>query len=798
MMDTLLQDLRHALRSLRRTPAFTAPAVLVLALGIGMATAMFTVFRAVVLRDLPVRDPDRIVALWTFRDPTVKLALIQPQLEGLRRESRTLQDAAGVVHWGAQAIPVTDGDRPLLLKQAMVTANFFDVLGARPALGRLLRREDGFEGAAPVAVISYKAWHQEFRGDPRVLGRRLTTTQDLESYEIVGVGPPGLDYPIGTDYWTRPRPFDFVNVVARLLPSATPAAARSEFLSIAQVLDRERPVPVHPTGAAVETLTQAVLGDTRAVLVALTAAVALLLLIACVNVGNLLLLRSTLRVREIVIRRALGASSGQVARLLLVESALLGVAGGALGLACAEGLLRVLLAFAPGHLPRMDMIRLAGAPLGVATGVTLLAVLLFGILPVLAAARGNNLASALRLDSRSGTGTRQRHRVRQSLVASQVALAVVLLAGAGLLVRSLQHLERLDLGYDTDRLSIAELAIPFVNYDSKSKLYAMFDELYQRLRAVPGVTALTPVLYRPFVGANVMQVAPVLEGQSAAEVDANPPVPLEVGGPEYFRTFQIRILRGRGFLDTDRENAPKIVVVSEAVARRLWPGQDAIGKRLRLPGDVAEWRTVVGIAGDIRFRRLREPTPTMYLPWRQLITFGTFAVRTRGDLGSVLPAMRRTVRDFDSQINVWAAGTMDDYLAEPLAQPRLSAFLLSGFGLVALLLSAIGLYGLMASAVRERTRDIGVRLALGATPARLRRDVLRNALVVAAVGAAVGLGGALVCSRLLAALLFEVSPTDPATLAGVCILLLGVALMAAYLPARRATRVDPMEALRNE
>ena len=444
------------------------------------------------------------------------------------------------------------------------------------------------------------------------------------------------------------------------------------------------------------------------------------------------------------------------------------------------------------------MIRVAGAPLGVATGVTLLAVLLFGILPVLAAARGNNLASALRLDSRSGTGTRQRHRVRQSLVASQVALAVVLLAGAGLLVRSLQHLERLDLGYDTDRLSIAELAIPFVNYDSKSKLYAMFDELYQRLRAVPGVTALTPVLYRPFVGANVMQVAPVLEGQSEAEVDANPPVPLEVGGPEYFRTFQIQILRGRGFLDTDRENAPKIVVVSEAVARRLWPGQDAIGKRLRLPGDVAEWRTVVGIAGDIRFRRLREPTPTMYLPWRQLITFGTFAVRTRGDLGSVLPAMRRTVRDFDSQINVWAAGTMDDYLAEPLAQPRLSAFLLSGFGLVALLLSAIGLYGLMASAVRERTRDIGVRLALGATPERLRRDVLGNALVVAAVGAVVGLGGALVCSRLLAALLFEVSPTDPATLAGVCILLLGVALMAAYLPARRATRVDPIVALRTE
>ena len=287
----------------------------------------------------------------------------------------------------------------------------------------------------------------------------------------------------------------------------------------------------------------------------------------------MLLLRSAFRVREIVIRRALGASYGQVARLLLVESTLLGVAGGGLGLACAVGLLRVLLAFAPGQLPRMDMIRVTGAPVGVATGMTLLAVLLFGMLPALAAARGNNLASGLRLDSRSGTWTRQGRRVRQSLVALHVALAVVLLAGAGLLVRSFQHFERLDLGYDTDNLSIVELAIPFVNYDSKPKRHAMFDELYQRLRAVPGVTALTPVLYRPFAGASLMQATPVLEGQSQAEADANPLVPLEVGGSEYFRTFQIPIPRGRGFLDSDRENAPKIVVVSEAVARRFWPGQ---------------------------------------------------------------------------------------------------------------------------------------------------------------------------------------------------------------------------------
>jgi predicted permease len=763
-----------------------------------MATAMFTVFRAVVLQELPVRDPDRIVTLWTFRDPTVKLALTQPQLDGLRRESRTLHDAAGVVHFGAQAIPVKEGDRPLLLKQAMVTANFFDVLSPRPVLGRLLRPEDGFEGASPVTVISYRAWQREFGGDPLVLGRHLTKSQDQESYEIVGVAPPGLDYPIGTDYWTRPRPFDGVNVVARLLPDVTPAVARSEFLSIVQVLDRNRPVAVGPTGAVVETLAQAVLGDTTPVLIVLTAAVALLLLIACVNVGGLLLLRSAIRDREIAIHRALGASSGQVAQLVLVESAILGVSGGALGLACAEGLRRVIISLAPGQLPRMDMIGMTGAPVGVALGVTLLTVLLFSILPAFDAARGNKLASTLRLDSRSGTGTRQGRRVRQLLVASQVALAVVLLAGAGLLLRSLQRLERLDLGYNTEHLSIVELAVPFVNYDSRPKLYTMFDELHQRLRAVPGVTALTPVLYRPFIGANLMQATPVLEGQSKAEADANLPVPIEVGGSEYFRTFEIPILRGRGFADADRENVPKIVVVSEAVAQRFWPGQDPVGKRLRLPGDVTDWRTVVGVAGDIRFRRVREPTPTIYVPWRQLMTFGNIAVRTRGELSSLLPAMRHIVRQLDPKMDVWTAGTVDDYLAEPLAQPRLSAFLLSGFGVMALVLSAIGVYGLMASAVRERTRDMGIRLALGATPGRLRRDVLSGALVVAAAGAAVGLGGALAGSRLLTALLFEVTPTDPATLAGACIVLLAAALLAAYVPARRATRVDPAQALRAE
>ena len=797
-MTRLVADLGIALRRLRRAPTFAATVVLILGIGIGMATAMFTVFHAVVLEKLPVRDPDRVVVLWTFHDPTVELPLGLKDVDDLRRQSRTLSNVAGFAHWGAQAVPLTDGDRPIVLKQAMVTAGFFDVLGARPVLGRLLRPEDGSEGAAPVAVISYQAWQRDFGGDPRVLGRRLTTTQDQRSYAIVGVTPPGLDFPVGTDYWIGPRSFALMDVVARLAPNATLSSAQSEFLSIARQLDHERRAPVYPTGAAVRTVTQAVLGDAKAVLVALTAAVTLLLLIVCVNVGNLLLLRASLRAPEIVIRRALGASSRQIARLLVAESTLLATAGGALGLVCAGGLLRILLTFAPAQVPRTDVIRFGGTPVGAAMGVTLLAVLLFGVLPALLAARGD-LAFLLRIDSRSGTETRRRRRFRQSLVASQVALAVVMLAGAGLLVRSLQRLERLDIGYDADHLSIVDLAVPFAKYNSDPKIFAMFDDLYGRLRSVPGVTALTPVLYPPFLGANLMLLTPVLEGQSEAAVDANLPVPLEGGGTEYFHTFGIRILRGRGFLPSDREGAPRIVVVSEAVARRLWPGQDPVGKRLRFLGsDPRDWRTVVGVAGDIRFRRLKEATPTIYVPWRQLITFGTFAVRTRDALASVLPAVRRTVREFDPQMDVWDARTMDDYLARPLAQPRLSTLLLSAFGLVGLLLAAIGLYGSVASTVQERTRELGVRLALGATPGRLRRDVLAAALGVTSVGAVVGLAAALASSRLLTALLFQVSPTDPITLAGVCVLLLGVGLGAAFFPARRAAKVDPMVALRYE
>ena len=797
----MLQDPRLALRALRRSPTFTASAVLILGLGIGMAVAMFTVTDTVLLRPLPVRDQERIV-LPRIVDPRgVDLVVAPTELDELRRASHTMSAIAGEAHQGAFGTVLLDGDRPLVIRAAWVTGNFFDVLGARPALGRLFRSEDESLTEPSVLVLSYDTWQRRFAGDSGVLGRQLTQAFTRRRHTIVGVAPAGLAYPVGAEYWSPLVYGGGLDVVARLAPTATPGAARAEFLSTMREMyrkqhAREREVVA---GARIRTFPQAVLGDVRPVLQVLTAAVALLLVLACVNVGSLVLLRVATRTHELAVRRSLGATAGDVARLLLVETGALAIGGGSLGFFLAMALLRILLVLEPAGLPRTDLIRLANAPLTAAIGVTLLAVVLVGVLPALAAAH-TNLASPLRVDPRSGGETRARKRVRRWFVAAQVALAIVVLAGAGLLARSLDRLQRIDLGYRPDRLSLLWLAVPVSRADAEAKFGALLDRIPPALHALPGVTAITPVEAQPFFGPQIFNAPWEVEGRSSSQASEHPRIPIEAGGPEYFRALEIPLLRGRGFRDTDRENAPKVAVVSEAAARLLQLGADPIGQRIRMAGDTGAgaWRTVVGIAGDIHFRTLREATPTIYLPARQYFFQGLFAVRTVDPLTGLLPAMRRAVHDADPEVDIVRTETMEDLLAAQRALPTLSTLLLSGFGLVAMVLAAVGLYGLMASVVREQTREIGVRMALGATPAQLRRAVLGAALGVTAVGGAVGLGAALVSSRFLTALLFQVSPTDPITLAVVCVLLVGVGCGAAYVPARRATKVDPMVALRYE
>lgn len=681
-----------------------------------------------------------------------------------------------------------------MLAASQVTGNFFGVLGARPALGRFLQPSDDVQGAAPVMVISFSAWQRQFGGDPAVIGHVLADPGAQITYSVVGVAPPGLDYPVGVDCWTAAalRGSPYVSVVGRLAAGSSIVAARSEFAAFAQRLDREHPGHFHPVRFEASTLSTAIVGNVTPVLVVLTAAVGLLLLIACVNVGTLLLMRAAMRSRELAVRGALGATYGAIVRLLLTESALLSAGGGLLGLACAEALRRTLVALAPAQLPRTDVVQSAGLPIGVATGVSVIAVLLFGVVPAFVAVRRNPTSPA-RLDARGGNDSRQRRRVRHGLVAAQIALAVVMLAGAGLLGRTLQRLEQLNLGYKAGHLSILEMSIPWAKYDTMPKILRLYDAVGPRLSSVPGVVSVTPVLIPPFLGVSVWTAPWEAEGRTA-ESDAAPTAPFEVGDAQYFRTLGIPIRHGRGFLETDRENAPQVAVVSEAIAHRLWPGQDPIGLRIRVKDD-SVWRTVVGVAGDIRIRSLRDANPTVYLPYHQFNWQGFIAIRTSGDLASVLPAIRRTLSEVDPGVGLWRARTVDQFLDTPLAQPRMSALLLSGFGLVALLLSAIGLYGVMASAVREQTRELGVRMALGASPKRLLGDVLRRAMIVSAAGAAVGLAVAVLVSRFAQALLFEVGPNDPVALLGACTLLLVVALIAAYVPARLASRVDPARAL---
>ena len=802
-MHDVFRSVRIALRGLARTRGFTAAAILILGLGIGTAVAVFTVCRAVLFQQLPVGDPDRLIVISTYRQQTdVEFGLVKSDLKAVMRESRTLHDVAGYAHWGTSQGPLVDGDRTLTLGRVIVTGGFFDVLGARAVVGRLLHPDDDVPGAAPVLVISYQNWQRWFGGDPSVVGRHLYEPYSQLTYTIVGVAPPGLDFPNGAGYWLPWSNVDGYSVIAiaRLVAGANASAAANEFAGIVKHTPLKwRTGATNITGAKSIPFTHAMLGDVRPVLTALGAAVALLLAIACVNVGGLLLLRASTRSRELAIRRALGATYGDVARQLLLESGLLAAGGGVLGFLCAIALVRVLVIVAPARLPRLDVIQISGAPIFLAIGVTVVTVLLFGVVPSLVAAR-TDVASTLRLDSRSGADSTARRRFRHALVAAQTTLALVMLAGSALLARSLARLESIDLGYVPDHLTQLATSWPSKKYDSASKLYPLGEEILQRWRAIPGVVSVTPVLIPMLVGDNVFLARFDKEGQSASDIASNPFFPEMTRDKDYFRTFGTRLLRGRGFTDADREDAAPVAIVSETVANRMWPGENPIGKRVHyLLPDSIPWRTVIGVAEDAHLRTLRTSSPLVYVPWRQMDFWQfNFAMRTRGDIASVLPAMRRDLTGVDPQIRLWYVHPTDELLGAPLAQPRMSAFLMSVFGLAALGLAAVGLYGSMASLVRERTRELGIRMALGASPARLRGDVLMEALKIAGAGAVFGIATAIATSKLLSNILFEVSPADPLALAMACAVLLVVIAIAAYGPARRATKIDPAIALRSD
>src|SRR2546427_445 len=791
----------HALRSLARTPGFALTAILTLALGIGLATAMFTVADPLLLRRLPVREQNRIVVLWgEMRDRPYNYPFGLDDAREFARHNRSLERVAFFSYYGAGPKPIRDGDQISLLRRSLVSGEFFDVLGARPALGRALRAADDVTGAAPVLVLSFGAWQRRFGGDPQVLGRQVQTYDDGVAYTIVGVMPQGLDYPRGTDFWAPVVPSTVpkdLYVIGRLRAGVTAAQARDEmtgFFGRTQASPWQRVLRgvVHP-------LPRLILGDTRPALIAFAAAAGLLLFITCINVANLLLVRGLARVREIAVRSALGAGRGQVIVQLLTENALLALAGGALGVAVAAGAVRSFVAFAPAGVPRLDEIRVNATALIGAVAITGIATLIFALAPAVITSRVE-LERALRSDPRHSAGRRSR-RATEALVAGQLALALLVLSAAGLIARSLIKLERAELSFEPSHVLIGDLTLRYDQFDTPAKQRALLERLLSQVRAIPGVRGASPVVAVPFSGSGGWDGKPAAEGQSKEETDANPMLNMEVVTPDYFETLGIVVRRGRVFTDADREGAPPVVVLSESAARHYWGSDDPIGKRLRMGENFQRTATVVGVVPDTRYRDLRDARASIYHPLRQ--SFFPYmpmklAIRTSGSPAELVPTIRRVIAETEPGVALASAAPFRTFLEGPLAQPRLNALLLGVFAGSAVVLAAVGLFGAMATMVRQRTRELGVRMALGATARDVRRMGMRRGFLIAGLGSVLGLVGAVLANRLLAAMLYEVAPTDPATLTTVAALLLAVALVACYVPARQAMQVAPMAALRTE
>ena len=797
-------ELRLAVRHVARTPGFSIAAIFIIALGIGLATAVFTVADAILIRRLPVLDQNRIVVLQgeTPDHRTDNVPLDAEHTRDYVRLTTSLSRAAWVLYNGAAPVTIRDGDRVSRIQEALVTGDYFDVLGARPLIGRALREDDDRFGSPRVAVISYRAWQERYGGSSDVIGRRMLVLEYGATYTIVGVMPPGLDFPRGAESWVTVRGatpdsamkfLDF-DIVGRLAPGATPEAARQEMS--AYFSRHFQATWMQRVQGVVHVLPALVLGDTRPAVLTFSAAAALLLLITCINVANLLLVRGLGRVREVAVRTALGASRARIVRQLVAEHSVLAIGGGALGVLLAIGAVHLFVAVAPPGLPRLDEIHVEPRIVVAACAITALATILFALAPAVVTSRVDALV-ALRSGSRHSDTGRSRS-LGDALVSGQVALAVVVLAAAGLIARSLLKLETVDLAFQSSRLTVAQIIFrPGTDVQEPAQATAVLQRLVVAIGAIPGVESASPVVSVPYASMRSWEGTPSIEGQSAAEAARNSMVDLEVVSPSFFSTLGLPVVRGRVFTDEDRPGATPVAIVSESVARRFWPGANPIGKRLL--GGAKAPLTVIGVVPDTRYRDLRTTHAAIYYPLRQSefpFPPTTLVIRARAARADLVAELRRTIDQTTPEIALASASPFEELLAGPLSQPRMNALLLGVFASAAVLLAAVGLFSVLTTRVRQRRYELGVRMALGATSTDVAALVVRRGALLAAIGAAAGLAGAIVLNRFIQALLFDVSPTDAATLAAACVVLVAVALLAAYVPARRAAQVDPMIALR--
>ena len=811
MLEHFRHDLWLALRGFRKAKGFFLAAVLTLAVGSAGTTVMFALIQGVLLKPLPVHEQDRVLVAWQEIRASgfAHYPFRAEQIDTIGRESQLLHSVAGVDYNGAFPTIAVENDVAVPVTVAAVKGDLFGVLGVGTTLGRALDLSDDAPGAEPALVISHGLWQRRYGGSRDVLGRVVTLRE--RPFRIVGVATPGFEYPRGAEAWLTmaalsstikdPAFVVYVDLVARLRPGATFEQAEGELAALVTRLEAEAaPGSARGLTPVVQRFEDLVVGeDVRTAMVALFGAVILLLLIASANVANLLLMRGEARRAERAVRMALGASRGRLVRQVLAESLVLAAMAGALGLIVSSWSLQAAVALVPGGLPRVDSVAIDPVVALFTVGVTFATTLLAGLAPALSSARVDLLAN-LRSGERGAIGASGASGPgggfgRRALVVSQVALAVTVVAGAGLLTRSLLRLQSVDMGLAADRLVFVELAPPTTKYAERTKHLQFLDALVERLQTGGSVASATPVNVPPFSGTGGWD-APrfAAEGQSADRAAENPSLNLESIYPNYFQTFGVTLVRGRAFADSDREGAVNVAIVSEDVAARTWPGEDPIGKRLKMGGvdSKDEWRSVVGVAAATRYRELSEARPTLYLPSAQFVGRAEkIVLRSTESIDRVGAIARQAVLAVDPDVRIVRIARFQEFLDVPLARPRFNVALIAIFSVAALLLATIGFYAVMAAYVGQRDREIGVRMALGADASNVRRLVLREGLGLAGLGASLGVAGVVVGSRLLRGILFETDPLDPSTIATAVIVLMAAGALASYLPARRATRIDP-------
>ncbi len=797
-------------RTLLRARGFTLAAVVTLAIGVAGATVMFALVSGLLLTPLPVRDQDRVIVAWkeSSTGAFAHAPFRADAVDEVKRHARLLEHTAAFAYNGAMQYAIVEDGTASNIRAGAVGGDFFRVLGTRALLGRTLEPSDDVSGAELALVIDQGVWRDRYGARPDVVGRRVRLNE--QTFTIVGV-IPAVDLPRGAEAWMTLHGFTSLtadgspgrtaatrdhDLIARLRPGVSFAQAQAELRSLSEDFERRNNRSSWTLVPVVRTYADEVVGDVRSPVLLLFGAVALVLLIACANLANLLLMRGEAQRNELAVRIALGAGRGRLISQAAGETLALGAAAGGLALLISWWSLEALVALAPTELPRV----VAGLSIDLRVAV-------FAVVIAMVTAAGTGIATAFIASSAdvvshlrgSRTASPTATHGRRILVVAQVALSITILAAAGVLTRTLLHLHAADMGLAADRLVFVELHIPS-EHAEVARRRPFLQELAREVQAIPGIEAVTPIAVRPYAGLSGWDVPRfAAEGQSADDAAQNPGLDLQSIHPEHFEALQISITAGRGITSADTDRTPQVAVISEDVARRVWPAQDPIGKRLKMGGvdSSARWFTVVGIAKPTRYRELVEPRATLYVAAAQFVDgAGSLAIRTSAPLEQIAGAVRERVRRVNPNVMVTRMDPFSTYLARPLARPRFVAWLSNIFGGIALLLAGIGLYGVMAAFVRQRTREIGVRIALGASARDLRRLVLGEAVRLAGMGAVIGLLGAVATSGLLRGLLFGVEPADPIALIVATAILTGASAIAVYVPVRRATRVDAVTLLR--